>query len=98
MWAELPLALLSRDQGTVIDVLQTFKYPSAKPQDCLTSRNFLLSGSKTDCLTQVLKTERFSLETTYTVQALFPDIKAILSNSRVVGAISGYKLAIQEIN
>lgn len=47
---------------------------------------------------QVLKTERFSLETTYTIQALFPDIKAILSNSRVVGAISGYKLAIQEIN
>lgn len=55
MWAELPLALLSRDQGTVIDVLQTFKYPSAKPQDCLTSRNFLLSGSKTDESTKDLR-------------------------------------------
>lgn len=55
MWADLPLALLSRDQGTVIDVLQTFKYPSAKPQDCLTSRNFLLSGSKTDESTKDLR-------------------------------------------
>ena len=55
MWAELPLALLSRDQGTVIDVLQTFKYSSAKPQDCLTSRNFLLSGSKTDDSTKDLR-------------------------------------------
>lgn len=48
MLVEHPLALLSRDQGTVIDALQSSKYPSAKPQDCLASRNFSLSSKKTD--------------------------------------------------
>lgn len=48
MLVEHPLALLSRDQGTVIDALQSSKYPSAKPQDCLASRNFILSSRKTD--------------------------------------------------